>query len=132
MSREAAEHRVAERTGLLNCDCDPSLSLHPELPEAEDEHEAVGTAWGAALSSFCFFASGAVVPILPFLFGITGVTALVIAGVLVGMALLVTGGIVGLLSGTSPLTRGLRQLAIGLGAAAITYLLGLAFGTVMG
>jgi VIT1/CCC1 family predicted Fe2+/Mn2+ transporter len=132
MSREAAEHRVAERMGLLSCDCDPSLSLQPELPETEDQHEAVGTAWGAALSSFCFFASGAVVPILPFLFGLTGVAALVVAGVLVGLALLVTGGIVGLLSGTSPTSRGLRQLAIGLGAAAVTYVLGLAFGTVVG
>jgi vacuolar iron transporter family protein len=132
MTREAAEHRVAERMGLLSCDCDPSLSLQPELPESEDQHEAVGTAWGAALSSFCFFASGAVVPILPFLFGLTGLTALVVAGVLVGLALLVTGGIVGLLSGTSPLSRGLRQLAIGLGAAAVTYVLGLAFGTVVG
>ena len=34
MSREAAEHRVAERMGLLDCDCDPSLSLRPELPES--------------------------------------------------------------------------------------------------
>lgn len=132
MSREAAEHRVAERTGLLSCDCDPSLSLQPELPESPDEHEAVGTAWGAALSSFCFFASGAVIPILPFLFGLTGVVALAVAGVLVGLALLVTGGIVGLLSGTSPLSRGLRQLGIGFGAAAVTYVLGLAFGTVVG
>jgi len=132
MSHEAAEHRVAERMGLLPCDCDPSLSLQPELPEAKDQHEAVGTAWGAALSSFCFFASGAIVPVLPFLFGMTGVAALVVAGVLVGMALLMTGGVVGLLSGTSPLTRGLRQLAIGLGAAAVTYVLGLAFGTVVG
>ncbi|WP_258061012.1 VIT1/CCC1 transporter family protein [Arthrobacter sp. 4R501] len=132
MSHEAAAHRVAERMGLLGCDCDPSLSLQPEVPETEDQHEAVGTAWGAALSSFCFFASGAVVPILPFLFGLTGLTALVVAAVLVGLALLATGGIVGLLSGTSPLTRGLRQLGIGLGAAAVTYILGLAFGTVVG
>jgi VIT1/CCC1 family predicted Fe2+/Mn2+ transporter len=132
MSHEAAEHRVAERMGLLPCDCDPSLSLQPELPEAKDQHEAVGTAWGAALSSFCFFASGAIVPVLPFLFGMTGVAALVVAGILVGVALLMTGGVVGLLSGTSPLTRGLRQLAIGLGAAAVTYVLGLAFGTVVG
>ncbi|MGK3954666.1 VIT1/CCC1 transporter family protein [Arthrobacter sp. R4] len=132
MSHEAAEHRVAERMGLLSCDCDPSLSLQPELPETEDQHEAVGTAWGASLSSFCFFASGAIVPILPFLFGMTGAAALVVAGVLVGVALLMTGGVVGLLSGTSPLTRGLRQLAIGLGAAAVTYVLGLAFGTVVG
>jgi vacuolar iron transporter family protein len=131
MSREAAEHRVAERMGLFTCDCDPSLSLHPELPETEDEHEAVGTAWGAALSSFCFFASGAIVPIIPFLFGMTGIGALIAAAVLVGIALLATGGTVGLLSGTSPLTRGLRQLAIGLGAAGVTYLLGMAFGAVI-
>lgn len=132
MTHEAAEHRVAERMGLLGCDCDPSLSLQPELPGLEDQHEAVGTAWGAAMSSFCFFASGAVVPILPFLFGLTGVAALVVATVLVGLALLATGGIVGLLSGTSPLTRGLRQLGIGLGAASVTYVLGLAFGTAVG
>lgn len=131
MSHKAAEHRVAERMGLLSCDCDPSLSLRPGPPEAADPHETVGSAWGAALSSFCFFASGAVVPILPFLFGLTGVTALVVSAVLVGLALLMTGGIVGLLSGTSPLTRGLRQLAIGLGAAAVTYVLGLAFGAVV-
>ncbi|HEY8701349.1 MAG TPA: VIT1/CCC1 family protein [Arthrobacter sp.] len=132
MSHEAAEHRVAERMGQLACDCDPSLSLQPERPGEQDRHEAVGTAWGAALSSFCFFASGAIVPILPFLFGLTGVTALGVAVVLVGLALLVTGGIVGLLSGTSPVSRGLRQLAIGLGAAAVTYLLGLAFGAMVG
>ncbi|WP_426998408.1 VIT1/CCC1 transporter family protein [Pseudarthrobacter sp. N5] len=132
MSRQAAEHRVAERMGLLACDCDPSLSLQPEVPETGDQHEAVGTAWGASLSSFCFFASGAIVPILPFIFGMTGVAALLVAGVLVGIALLATGGVVGLLSGTSPLTRGLRQLAIGLGAAGATYLLGMAFGAVVG
>lgn len=34
----------------------------------------------------------------------------------------------GVLSGSSPWLRALRQLAIGWGAAAVTYLLGLAFG----
>jgi VIT1/CCC1 family predicted Fe2+/Mn2+ transporter len=132
MSHEAAEHRAAERMGVYSCDCDPSLSLHPEEEAAPDEHEAVGSAWGAALSSFCFFASGAIVPILPFIFGLGGFTALLVAGTLVGVALLGTGAVVGLLSGTSPLTRGLRQLAIGLGAAAATYGLGLLFGAVVG
>ncbi|GAA2857135.1 VIT1/CCC1 transporter family protein [Paenarthrobacter ilicis] len=127
MTQEAAEHRAAERMGLFSCDCDPSLSLQPERPDVDD-HESVGSAWGAALSSFCFFASGAIVPILPFIFGMTGVAALMVAGVLVGIALLATGAVVGLLSGTSPLSRGLRQLAIGLGAAAATYGLGLLFG----
>ena len=132
MSRETAEHRAAERMGLYSCDCDPSLSLHPEVEETVNEHEAVGSAWGAAISSFCFFASGAIVPILPFIFGMTGFAALAVAGTLVGIALLSTGAVVGLLSGTSPLTRGLRQLAIGLGAAAATYGLGLVFGAVIG
>jgi VIT1/CCC1 family predicted Fe2+/Mn2+ transporter len=46
----------------------------------------------------------------------------------VGAALLITGAIVGVLSGRAPLPRALRQLAIGFGAAGATYLLGLLFG----
>lgn len=98
----------------------------------EDELETHGTAWGAAISSFCFFASGAVVPVLPYLFGLDGLVAVVVATALVGLALLVTGAVVGLLSGTSPLTRALRQVAIGLGAAGVTYVLGLVFGATVG
>jgi len=100
----------------------------PALDADVDEHEAVGNAWGAAVSSFCFFASGALIPVLPYLVGLTGLSALVVAAVLVGVALMVTGSVVGLLSGASPLRRALRQLAIGFGAAGATYLLGLAFG----
>ena len=62
----------------------------------------------------------------------TGLAALAVSAALVGIALLLTGGVVGLLSGTSPASRGLRQLAIGMGAAAVTYLLGLVFGAVVG
>ncbi|MCS5715537.1 VIT1/CCC1 transporter family protein [Herbiconiux sp. CPCC 205716] len=93
-----------------------------------DEHEEIGTAWQAAISSFCFFASGAIIPVLPYLFGLSGIVAVLIASVLVGLALLGTGAVVGLLSGGPPLRRALRQLAIGFGAAAVTYVLGLAFG----
>ena len=97
-----------------------------------DEHESVGTGSGAALSSFCFFASGALLPVLPYLLGMSGYAAMIVATVLVGVALLATGAVVGLLSGGPPLKRALRQLTIGLGAAVITYLLGLAFGTTIG
>ncbi|MGD8193218.1 VIT1/CCC1 transporter family protein [Herbiconiux sp. P18] len=99
---------------------------------SDDEHEEIGTAWQAALSSFCFFASGAVIPVLPYLFGLSGLWAVVIASALVGLALLGTGAVVGLLSGGPPIKRALRQLAIGFGAAAVTYLLGLAFGATQG
>ena len=130
MSDEDAAHRAAERMGLYSCDCNPTLSLWPEreVEEQEIEHEEIGSAVGAASSSFCFFASGAVIPILPFIFGMSGTPAIMLSAVLVGIALLVTGGVVGLLSGASPTKRGLRQLAIGLGAAGITYALGLLFG----
>ncbi|GAA5228601.1 VIT1/CCC1 transporter family protein [Paeniglutamicibacter antarcticus] len=130
MSDEDAAHRAAERMGIYSCDCNPSLSLQPERDElaGAEEHEELGSAMGAAASSFCFFASGAVIPILPFIFGMSGTPAIMLAAVLVGIALLFTGGVVGLLSGASPTKRGLRQLAIGLGAAAITYVLGLLVG----
>ena len=66
---------------------------------------------------------------LPYLFGLSGLAAVVVASALVGVALLGTGAVVGLLSGASPVRRALRQLGIGFGAAAVTYLLGLLFGT---
>jgi len=100
--------------------------------EVVDEHEAIGTGFGAAVSSFCFFASGAIIPVLPYLFGLQGIAAVIVAAALVGLTLLGTGAVVGLLSGASPIKRGLRQLAIGYGAAAVTYLLGLLFGTAAG
>jgi VIT1/CCC1 family predicted Fe2+/Mn2+ transporter len=104
--------------------------LEVPLP-LRDNHESIGSAWSAAISSFCFFASGALVPVLPYFF-LSGLSAVVVASALVGIALLATGSIVGLLSGASPLKRALRQLAIGFGAAAATYLLGLAFGVGLG
>jgi VIT1/CCC1 family predicted Fe2+/Mn2+ transporter len=115
------------------------LALRSADPEAlgagaaaADEHDVVGTSLGAAGSSFVFFASGAAVPVLPFLFGLTGWPAVLVATVLVGLALMLTGATVGVLSGGPPLRRALRQLAIGLGAAAVTYALGIVFGAAVG
>ncbi|MFI7581101.1 VIT1/CCC1 transporter family protein [Kocuria kalidii] len=100
------------------------------VPVAEgDEHEAVGTGLGAAAASFCFFASGAILPVLPYLLGLGGTLAVVVSAAVVGLALLSTGAVVALLSGGSPLRMALRQLAIGYGAAGATYALGLLFGT---
>ena len=45
---------------------------------------------------------------------------------------MITGGITGLLSGKKPAMRAFRQLAIGLGAALVTYLLGVVFGAFVG
>lgn len=97
-----------------------------------DAHDVVGSAWRAALFSFLCFASGAIIPVLPWIFSMTGIAAVVLALILVGLALLGTGAMVGLLSGGPPLRRALRQLLIGFGAAAVTYLLGLLFGVSLG
>lgn len=96
------------------------------------EFTEVGDGFKAAISSFLFFASGALIPLLPLFFPISVTSAIIGAVALVGLALLFTGGIVGILSGSSPLPRALRQLAIGYGAALVTYGLGWAFGTVTG
>ncbi|MDO4898504.1 MAG: VIT1/CCC1 transporter family protein [Rothia sp. (in: high G+C Gram-positive bacteria)] len=133
MEPDAAHHRAMERFGYLDCDCDNSLSYRPEIEEEEGtDNAALGTDIGAAGASFCFFAAGALIPILPFIFGVSGNLGIILSLVLVSLALGITGGIVGLLSGASPLKRGLRQIAIGLGAAAVTYGLGLLFGTTIG
>lgn len=100
----------------------------PGGTRSERDDDVVGGAFRAAVSSFLFFASGAIIPTLPWILGMAGLPAILLALVLVGIALSVTGALVGLLSGASPVPRALRQLAIGLGAAAVTYGLGLLFG----
>ena len=113
-----------------------ALLREPESPtvpvRAEDEHEVVGTGLRAAVASFVFFASGALIPVLPFAVGLSGGPAVLAAVVLVGFALMLTGAAVGVLSGAAPLPRALRQLSIGAGAAAVTYVLGALFGAVAG
>ncbi len=132
-ARERADEVLADLALLGG---EPAPGVHPAFggdgADPTDHHEVVGSDVGAALSSFCFFASGAAVPVLPYLLGLDGTTALVVAAVAVGVALLGTGAVVGLISGGPPVRRALRQLAIGAGAAAVTYGLGAAFGTTVG
>ncbi|OKL54987.1 rubrerythrin family protein [Bowdeniella nasicola] len=104
---------------------DHAASLDPAEPGGYD---GVGSPIMAAASSFIFFASGALLPILPWIFGLSGLPAMIAAALIVGLALLMTGGVVGVLSGSSPLARALRQLAIGYGAALATIILGRLFG----
>jgi VIT1/CCC1 family predicted Fe2+/Mn2+ transporter len=125
----------ARGVGIAEAEAHAREILHGRDVPAElraETHESVGSAMGAAVSSFCFFASGASIAVLPYSFGLEGFTAVLVACVLVGFVLLGTGSIVGLLSGASPLKRALRQLAIGFGAAGATYVLGLLFGVTAG
>ena len=97
--------------------------------ESDGAGDQIGTPTKAALSSFCFFATGAFFPLIPYILGMTGLAAIAVAAAIVGVALLFTGGVVGILSGQAPTPRALRQLLVGYGAAGVTYLLGLLFGT---
>ena len=122
MSKKDAEARADEVLATLHLDADdPAAS-------GVDTLEQLGSPWNAALSSFLFFASGALIPVLPYLFGARHLAAVAIAAGAVGLALLGTGAVVGILSGASPWKRALRQLLIGFGAAGVTYLLGTLFG----
>lgn len=123
-----ADEALAKARDVVSAAQNGSISAPVGAAPGESSHDVVGSAWGAALSSFLFFASGAIIPVLPWIFGLSGFGAVALALGLVGIALLATGAMVGLLSGASPLKRGLRQLAIGFGAAAVTYGLGLLFG----
>jgi VIT1/CCC1 family predicted Fe2+/Mn2+ transporter len=82
----------------------------------------------AAGSSFLAFAIGALVPILPFLLGLSSVSAAIALTV---VALFGTGALVARLTTRSPLFGGARQLLLGAAAAAVTYGVGHLFGAVI-
>jgi VIT1/CCC1 family predicted Fe2+/Mn2+ transporter len=85
-----------------------------------DPAELGGSAWVAALASFWLFVAGAIVPVLPFI--VTGgdlAVVLSLAGS--GLALLGIGATITLLTGRGVARTAVRQLAIGLAAAAVTY-----------
>jgi VIT1/CCC1 family predicted Fe2+/Mn2+ transporter len=74
------------------------------------------------------FATGALIPLIPFLFGMTGLAALLTSAVGAGIALMAVGGTLSLFSGRSAVYGSLRMLFIGGGAGVITYFIGSLFG----
>lgn len=102
---------------------------HPGEAAEDTAMEAIGTPWQAARSSFLAFAVGAVLPLLPYLCGLSGLLGAAISVLIVGISLFLTGSLVSVLSGRSAWRGALRQVAIGYGAAAVTFVLGLIFGT---
>ena len=93
--------------------------------------DELGSPWGAAGGSFLAFCAGAVVPVIPYLFG--GGTAIFFASFGMSLvALFVVGAAVSLLTGRSLLFSGFRQLGIGAAAAAVTYVVGSIIGVGVG
>ncbi len=96
-----------------------------------DPKELGGSAWAAAGWSFLLFSAGAFVPVAPFLF-LAGPAALVASLTASGVALALIGAGTSLFTGRGALFSALRQLGIGLAAAAITYGAGALVGGVVG
>jgi VIT1/CCC1 family predicted Fe2+/Mn2+ transporter len=121
---DADEAQRVATTIMKNHDTALETMTREELGLDPDE---LGSPWSAALSSLIAFALGAVVVVLPYLFGV-GTAAPVIAVVLAAIALFTVGSALGLLNGRTPLRSGARQLFIGGGAALVVYLIGHAVG----
>jgi VIT1/CCC1 family predicted Fe2+/Mn2+ transporter len=121
-ARVTAERIMADPQTALDTLAREELGLDPD--DLGDPKRAAG-------SSFAAFAVGALVPVAPYLF-LTGSAALLLAIVLAVIAMLVVGGTVGRLSGVGVVRSALRQLLVGGGAAAVTYVVGRIVGTSIG
>ena len=96
-----------------------------------DPTELGGSAYGAAISSFCLFACGAFFPVAPYLFS-HGRTALVGSAVATAACLALIGIGTSLFTGRSMLFSIARQLVITTAAASITFGMGHMLGAVLG
>ena len=83
----------------------------------------LGSPTGAAISSFLAFASGALVPLLPFLVSPRG-PAVQVAAVLAACGLLAVGASLSLFTGRNAILSALRMLLIGAAAAGATFFIG--------
>ncbi len=116
-ARAMAKTMIADPATALDALTREELGLNPD---------DLGSASGAALWSFLAFASGAFLPLLPFVIGAPSPAP--IAAIIAGIALFAVGAMMSLFSGRNALSGGIRMLAIGAAAAAATYAIGGLFG----
>lgn len=109
-----ADQIMADRQVALDTLAREELGLDPT---------GLGSPVTAAVSSLLTFAAGALVVILPYLFG-GGTAALVAAIIFAAGALLGVGAGIGALNARSPVRSGLRQLIVGGMAALVTFAVG--------
>jgi VIT1/CCC1 family predicted Fe2+/Mn2+ transporter len=113
-ARELATEMLKDPDHALDVLAREELGLDPD---------GLGSPWGAAGSSFAAFATGGVVPLVPFLVG-AGPLAVPAAAGLAALALLAVGAALSLFTGLGALAGGLRMVLIGGGAGAATYAIG--------
>ena len=111
---------------------DPETALETMVREELGlDPKQLGSPWSAAGGSFAAFCLGAVVPVIPYLFG--GGPVIFFTSFLVSLAaLFMVGALVSLLTGRSLLFSGFRQVGLGAAAATVTYLVGRVIGVSIG
>jgi len=124
----AADQARAIARQLVSGDARTAIDALAREELGIDPQDLGGSAWVASGTSFAMFATGALVPLVPFAFT-TGTPAVVLAAALSALALFGVGALITVITGRSALRAGLRQLAIGIAAAAVTYGIGKALGT---
>ncbi len=121
---EQAAHQLAQQI-MSNQDSALEALSRDEL--GIDPEELGGSAWEAAIASFFLFATGAIIPVFPFIF-LSGTPAVIISLICSAIGLFLIGTIITLFTGRSVLYSGTRQVLFGLGAATITFLIGKVLG----
>ena len=119
-ARQMASRIVSDERTALDTLAREELGIDPE--------ELGGSPWTAASTSFVLFAVGAIVPVLPFVF-FSGIGAVAFSVILSALALFGIGALITLMTGRSVLYSGMRQVLVGLAAAALTYGVGSLIGT---
>jgi VIT1/CCC1 family predicted Fe2+/Mn2+ transporter len=119
MDRATAEDTAARV--MANKDAALATLVREEIGVNPDD--LGGSAWSAALSSFSVFMLGAIFPVVPFFF-LGGNAAVASSLALSAVALYGIGAITSIFTGRSAVRTGLRQVAVGVAAAAVTYGLG--------
>jgi len=121
-ARKIASEVMADAAHALDTLAREELGINPE--------ELGGSAWEAASVSFLLFATGAFLPVAPFLF-LAGMPAVVASLSVSTVALFPVGAATTMLTGRSVYYSGLRQLLFGLVAAGLTYGIGRVLGVTL-
>jgi len=117
-----ARRIVADPEHALDTLAREELGLNPD---------ALGSPWGAAISSFLSFAAGAVLPLVPFVL-MSGPRTLPAAIGVTAVALFAVGALLSLFTGRGALRSGARMLALGGFAGAVTFVVGRLAGVALG
>ncbi|MFI6786213.1 VIT1/CCC1 transporter family protein [Nonomuraea sp. NPDC050383] len=111
---------AAEVAAQISRDPEVALEVHSQNELGVDPH-TLPSPRVAALSSFLSFAVGAILPLVPYLFGVTG---LLLSAVVSCVSLFAAGAVVSTVTARSWWYTGLRQLFVGALAAGLTFALG--------